>query len=162
MVKIRLRRMGKKGQPSYRIVVADSRSPRDGRFIETLGHYNPLTDPETVRFDRARALYWLGNGAQPTEAVERLLKKQGVYDALPRYHAGEAPEMIFVEADEAARADTPTPAIVREEQALIDTAPAPAEESAPTTEERAPAEAGAPAAEFDQVEGAMAGEAEEA
>lgn len=95
MVKIRLRRMGKKNQPSYRIVVADSRSPRNGRFIENIGHYNPLTDPETVVFDKARALYWLANGAQPTEAVERMLKKGGIYEALPRIHAGESPEEIF-------------------------------------------------------------------
>lgn len=107
MVKIRLRRMGKKGQPSYRIVVADSRSPRDGRFIETLGHYNPLTDPETVSLDKERALYWLGSGAQPTEATERLLKQQGIYDALPRYHAGEQAELLFVEADEAASVAAP-------------------------------------------------------
>ncbi|MBA3531826.1 MAG: 30S ribosomal protein S16 [Ardenticatenales bacterium] len=95
MVKIRLRRTGKKDQPSYRIVVADSRSPRDGRFIENLGHYNPLTDPETVKFDRVKALQWVAKGAQPTEAVRRMLKKAGVYDALPRFHAGETPEQIF-------------------------------------------------------------------
>ncbi len=89
MVKIRLRRTGKKNQPSYRIVVADSRSPRDGRFIENLGYYNPLTDPETIVFDRERALYWIANGAQPSEMVERMMKKGGIYEALPRYRAGE-------------------------------------------------------------------------
>lgn len=95
MVKIRLRRMGRKDQPSYRIVVTDSRSPRDGKFIETLGHYNPLTDPETVVVNQARALHWVSVGAQPTEAVERMLKKNGIYDALPRVRAGETPESIF-------------------------------------------------------------------
>lgn len=95
MVKIRLRRTGKKDQPSYRIVVADSRSPRDGRFIENLGHYNPLTDPETVVVNRARALKWVAEGAQPTEAVERMLKSQGIYDALPRYRSGESADAIF-------------------------------------------------------------------
>jgi small subunit ribosomal protein S16 len=99
MVKIRLRRTGKKNQPSYRIVVADARSPRDGRFIDNIGYYNPLTDPETVVFDKARALYWVANGAQPTEAVERMLRKAGIFEALPRYHAGEDPEAIFAEAE---------------------------------------------------------------
>ncbi|HBY92526.1 MAG TPA: 30S ribosomal protein S16 [Chloroflexi bacterium] len=82
MVRIRLRRVGAKGQPSYRIVVADQRSPRDGRFIEILGHYNPRTEPETVAVDADRAAYWLDKGAQPSEAVERLLKKAGAYEAL--------------------------------------------------------------------------------
>lgn len=99
MVKIRLRRMGKKDQPTYRIVVAESNSPRDGRFIETVGHYNPMTDPETVVVNKPRALYWLSVGAQPTEAVERMLKKNGIYDALPRVHAGESPESIFAGAE---------------------------------------------------------------
>ncbi len=78
MVKIRLRRVGAKKQPSYRIVVSDSRSPRDGRFIENIGFYNPRTEPETVTLKEERARYWLGVGAQPTEAVARLLKKQGM------------------------------------------------------------------------------------
>lgn len=95
MVKIRLRRGGKKNQPSYRIVVADSRSPRDGRFIEILGHYDPLTEPETVVFDKAKALKWMANGAQPTQAVKRMLNKAGLYEALPRYHAGEDAEAIL-------------------------------------------------------------------
>ncbi len=104
MVKIRLRRGGKKNQPSYRIVVADSRSPRDGRFIETLGHYNPLTEPETVKFDKVKALKWVANGAQPTDAVKRMLNKAGVYEALPRYHAGEDAEAIFATASVEAEA----------------------------------------------------------
>ncbi len=78
MVRIRLRRMGKKKQPSYRVVVADSRSPRDGRFIESIGFYDPLTDPPTIRIDEERALYWLSQGAQPTEVVVGLLRKVGV------------------------------------------------------------------------------------
>lgn len=84
MVRIRLRRVGAKGQPSYRIVVADQRAPRDGRFIEIIGHYNPRTDPETVVVDAERAAYWLDKGAQPSEPVERLLKKTGAYEALAR------------------------------------------------------------------------------
>lgn len=78
MLKIRLRRTGQKDQPSYRIVVADSRSPRDGRFVENLGHYNPLTDPETVVLNTERAMHWVAQGAQPTEAVERMLRKNGI------------------------------------------------------------------------------------
>ena len=75
MVKIRLRRMGAKKNPFYRIVVADSRSPRDGRFIEELGTYNPLTDPAEIKVNAERAKYWVSNGAQPTETVRALLKK---------------------------------------------------------------------------------------
>ena len=79
-VKIRLRRMGAKKTPFYRIVVADSRAPRDGRFIEELGYYNPLTEPKTVKIDNEKAAKWLKNGAKPTETVERLFKNSGLYD----------------------------------------------------------------------------------
>lgn len=78
MVKIRLTRMGKKKAPSYRIVVADSRSPRDGRFIEQIGMYNPLTDPATVEIDAEKAAKWLKDGAQPSDTVKALLKKSGI------------------------------------------------------------------------------------
>jgi small subunit ribosomal protein S16 len=77
-VKIRLRRMGAKKAPFYRIVVADSRDPRDGRFIEELGYYNPLKDPAEVRLDTEKAKQWIGNGAQPTDTVKDILKRQGV------------------------------------------------------------------------------------
>jgi len=75
MVKIRLRRMGAKKAPYYRIVVSDSRSPRDGRFIEEIGSYNPLTNPAEIKVDAERAQYWVKNGAQPTDTVKSLLKK---------------------------------------------------------------------------------------
>lgn len=78
MVKIRLRRMGAKKNPYYRIVVADSRSPRDGRCIEEIGTYNPLTSPSTVTVDAEKAQQWIKNGAQPTDTVKALLKKAGV------------------------------------------------------------------------------------
>ena len=78
MVRIRLARVGAKKQPSYRVVVADQRSPRDGRFIEIIGHYNPRTEPATMVVKEDRALFWLGRGAQPTEAVARILDKTGV------------------------------------------------------------------------------------
>ncbi len=75
MVKIRLRRMGAKKNPYYRVVVADSRDPRDGKFIEEIGTYDPLTTPATIKIDMERAKYWIGCGAQPTETVRGLLKK---------------------------------------------------------------------------------------
>jgi small subunit ribosomal protein S16 len=98
MVKIRLRRVGAKNQPSYRIVVTDSRSPRDGRFIEKIGFYNPRTEPSTVEIVEDRALHWLSVGAQPTEAVELLLKNRGTLDRLARLHAGEELEVLLEEA----------------------------------------------------------------
>jgi len=80
LVKIRLRRVGRTKKPSYRLIVADSRSPRDGKFIETIGHYDPLTDPETIVIEEARALYWLGQGAQPTATALRLLSKASIIE----------------------------------------------------------------------------------
>ncbi len=77
-VKIRLKRIGAKKNPFYRVVVADSRYPRDGRFIEELGTYNPLTDPAEVKIDNEKAAQWIKNGAQPTDTVKALLKKNGV------------------------------------------------------------------------------------
>ena len=80
MVKIRLRRVGSKKKPSYRLVVADARAPRDGAFISIIGYYNPLTDLETVVIDEEKALNWLRKGAQPTTTAARLLSKAGVLD----------------------------------------------------------------------------------
>jgi small subunit ribosomal protein S16 len=79
-VRIRLRRMGAKKAPFYRIVVADSRSPRDGRFIEEIGFYNPLKDPAEIKVDADRAKYWIENGAQPSDTTRALLKKSGAID----------------------------------------------------------------------------------
>lgn len=80
MVKIRLRRVGAKNRPSYRLVVADSRAPRDGAFISIIGHYNPLADPEEVVINEEQALDWLKQGAQPTQTVNRLLVKTGILE----------------------------------------------------------------------------------
>ena len=77
-VKLRLKRMGAKQKPFYRIVAADSRSPRDGRFIETVGTYNPVAQPAEVKIDKELALKWLNNGAQPTDTVASLLRKEGI------------------------------------------------------------------------------------
>ena len=82
-VKIRLMRGGKKKQPTYRVVVADERSPRDGRFVEIIGFYNPRQEPSVVEIDNERAAHWLYVGAQPTDAVAKLLKISGAMDAAP-------------------------------------------------------------------------------
>ena len=78
MVKMRLKRMGYKRHPFYRVVVADARSPRDGRFIEEIGTYNPLTEPSEVKIDAEKAAQWIKNGAQPTDTVKSLFKKNGI------------------------------------------------------------------------------------
>ena len=80
MLRIRLRRVGKKKQPAYRLVVADSRAPRDGAFVEVIGHYNPLTDPATLEINEEKARSWLSRGAQPSEAVAKLLARQGIIE----------------------------------------------------------------------------------
>jgi small subunit ribosomal protein S16 len=87
MVKIRLKRVGKRKQPSYRVVVADSRSPRDGRIIESIGHYHPRQEPSLVEIDNERAVHWLGRGAQPSLAVRKLLQISGAWSEF----TGEAP-----------------------------------------------------------------------
>jgi small subunit ribosomal protein S16 len=97
MLRIRLARTGKKRQPSYRIVVADKRSRRDGRVVERIGFYNPLPDPVEYRIKEARALHWLSVGAQPTDAVRRLLEKQGTFGRLERVHAGEDMATVVAE-----------------------------------------------------------------
>ncbi len=81
-VKLRLKRMGKKGAPFYRIVAADSRSPRDGRFIETIGTYDPMTKPAQIKLDEELAVKWLKNGAQPSETVRSILSKEGILKRL--------------------------------------------------------------------------------
>ena len=77
-VKIRLKRMGAKKAPFYRIVVADARSPRDGKYIESIGYYDPVTTPANVKIDEEKAMKWMGNGAQPTDTVKNLFSKQGI------------------------------------------------------------------------------------
>jgi small subunit ribosomal protein S16 len=126
MVRIRLRRMGKRHQPSYRVVVADSESPRDGRFIENIGFYNPRNEPPTIEIDAERARYWLSVGAQPSDPAARLLRKIGVL-------GGEAPAEAAAEeaaAEEAAVEEVAAP----EESAVEEAAPAEAEVEEPATE----------------------------
>ena len=98
MVRIRLRRVGAKRQPSYRIVAADRESPRDGSFLEILGFYNPRTDPATLEFQEDRIYDWMSKGAQPSESVVKLFKTAGVLDRYARYKAGEPLETLLAEA----------------------------------------------------------------
>src|SRR5262249_5844001 len=107
MVRIRLRRVGLKNQPSYRIVVADKESPRDGRYIEIIGFYNPRTEPSTMELKEDRALYWLSVGAQPSETVERILNKLGTRERFGRLRAGESMETLLAEAEAAKAARGP-------------------------------------------------------
>ena len=97
MLRIRLSRTGAKKQPSYRVVVADIESKRDGRVVERIGHYNPRREPTEYMIDEDRALYWLSVGAQPSDAVRRLLDNQGTYDRLTRLRKGEPREALVAE-----------------------------------------------------------------
>lgn len=101
MVRIRFRRIGLRGQPSYRIVAADKESPRDGRFLEILGFYNPRTAPSTLNIKEDRVYHWMKNGALPTESVGQVFKSAGVLDRFERFKKGEAVEALLKEAAEA-------------------------------------------------------------
>lgn len=98
MVRIRLRRVGSTHQAHYRVVIADKEVPRDGRFIEIVGHYNPRTKPGTIEFKEDRVFYWLGVGAQPSETVEKLFKQVGLDERYKRFKAGEDVETLQAEA----------------------------------------------------------------
>ncbi|MCZ7536712.1 MAG: 30S ribosomal protein S16 [Acidimicrobiia bacterium] len=150
-VKIRLMRVGKKKQPTYRVVVADVRSPRDGRFIEILGHYSPRQEPSEVVIDGEKAVAWLQKGAQPTDQVARLLEIAGVWDAFETATGRPAkmkpkprtpkPKTEKAPAAAAPAAEVPAAAALAAEAPAEDT---PTEEAAPAedapTEEAAPAE----------------------
>ncbi len=101
MVRIRFRRIGLKGQPSYRIVAADKEAPRDGRFLEILGFYNPRTNPSTLTVKEDRVYHWMKNGALPTESVAQVFKSSGVLERFERFKKGEAVETLLQEAEEA-------------------------------------------------------------
>jgi small subunit ribosomal protein S16 len=101
MVRIRLRRTGLKGQPSYRLVVADKESPRDGRFLEIVGFYNPRTEPATLNFKEDRIYEWMSKGALPTESVAQLFKTAGTAERFERFKAGESVEALLEEAETA-------------------------------------------------------------
>lgn len=98
MVRIRLRRVGSKKQPSYRLVAADSETPRDGTFLEILGFYNPRTQPATITLVEDRIYDWMSKGAQPSESAMQLFKSAGLMDRYARFKAGEAVETLVAEA----------------------------------------------------------------
>ncbi len=104
MVRIRLRRTGQRHQPSYRIVVAEKESPRDGRFLEIIGYYNPTTDPFTFEVQEDRVYEWMKNGALPSESVMMLFKIAGVLERYERFKKGEAIETLLEEAKQATEA----------------------------------------------------------
>jgi small subunit ribosomal protein S16 len=155
MVKIRLRRVGAKKQPSYRVVVADSRAPRDGRFLETIGHYDPRSDPPRVVIFEDRALHWLSVGAQPSEPVARFFEKLGLPGKLKQVHAGakiaevaaprpQAPAKPAVEAEAPPKAARRGAKKEAEAETVAEAEPAPVEEVASeVVAEAAPPEAGA-------------------
>ena len=101
MVRLRLRRIGLKGQPTYRIVAADKESPRDGRFLEILGVYNPRTEPATIHIKEDRVFHWMKNGALPTESVAQVFRSSGTTERWERFKKGEAVETLVQEAAEA-------------------------------------------------------------
>ncbi len=142
-VKLRLMRMGKKKQPTYRIVAADARSPRNGRFIEIVGTYDPRQEPSKIEVDNERALHWLQHGAQPTERVEKLLKVSGAWTEF----TGEAPPPPPAPKPPKAKAKAEAPAEAPAAEEPAAEAEAPAEE--PAAEAEAPA-ADEPAAEADE------------
>lgn len=101
MVRIRLRKVGAKAQPSYRIVVADKEAPRDGRFLDVLGFYNPRTEPSTITLKEDQIYDWLVKGAQPSESVGQIFRSAGLYDRFERFKKGEAVETLLEEAKKA-------------------------------------------------------------
>jgi small subunit ribosomal protein S16 len=137
-VKIRLMRVGKKKQPTYRVVVADARSPRDGRFLEIIGQYAPRQEPSSVTLDNDRALHWLNAGAQPTESAAKLLQIAGVWDA---YKSANGKTAAALPKPKTAKAKTVKPA----PEPAAEAAPAEAAPAEAEAEAEAPAEAETPA-----------------
>ena len=164
-VRVRLTRVGSKKNPIWRVVVADQRSPRDGRFIETIGHYNPQTEPSTIRIDEARFQHWVARGAQPTGTVKQLMKAQAKgLAADPKTSAAVAaaspataapvsmePATPPSQVEETADAESPAEAADPAEEA------APEAEAAPADQAEAPPEADAPADEADAADGGESG-----
>jgi small subunit ribosomal protein S16 len=156
MVKIRLRRLGATKRPFYRVVVADSRSPRDGRFIEAIGRYQPMDEPSLVEIDADRALHWLSVGAQPTQQVQHLLKVAGVWERFEADRPKTAAKLVEAEVKPGARTAGRWNKAAKDAEAARAAAaaaaappppPVPVEEAAPeAAEEAAPAEAEVPAA----------------
>jgi small subunit ribosomal protein S16 len=156
MVRIRLRRVGGKNQASFRIVAADRESPRDGRFIEILGFYNPRTQPATINLKEDRIYHWIGNGAQPSDSAMQIFKSAGLLDRFERFKTGEKVEVLMAEAETAAKSrntdrltEHSAPAAGSSKRKLAAKAAAPA--ATPAAAAAAPA-AEAPAAETPKAE----------
>lgn len=132
MLRIRLRRTGKKKQPHYRVVVADQRAPRDGDFVEVLGHYNPRTEPSTLVLNEERVKHWLSVGAQPSETVHRMLHKAGLTDVEPPKRATKQSRAEREAATAAARAEQEAEAAKAEAEAAAASASAQAAEAEET------------------------------
>ena len=146
MVRIRLRRVGGKKQASFRLVAADKESPRDGRFIEILGFYNPRTEPATIDFKEDRIYYWMSKGAQPSDSVMQLFQTIGLSDRYDRFKKGEKVETLMAEAQEAKEARKVNPK-TRYPAPVGKPKKAKAKEEAPKEEESAAPEAAAEEAE---------------
>jgi small subunit ribosomal protein S16 len=142
MLRIRLARRGKKRQPSYRVVVAESSYKRDGRFVEQIGYYNPMVNPIEYKVQEERALHWLNVGAQPSDAVRRLLEKQGTYDRLTRLRGGEAMGKLVAEFE----GTTWPPVVEAVEEAVSDATETVSEEAEGVLESLQEAVSGAAAA----------------
>ncbi len=174
MVRIRLRRVGGKKQATFRIVAADKESPRDGRFIEILGFYNPRTEPATISLKEDRIYHWIGNGAVPSDSASQIFQTTGLLARFERYKAGEGLEALLAEAEAAdktrnanskTRRPAPPAGSSKRKQAAREAAAAAAAEAAKAQAEAAaaapPAEEAAPAAEA-EAPAAEAAPAEEA
>ena len=151
MLRIRLRRVGKKGKPSYRIVVADVTAPRDGAYIEWIGNYDPMADPPVITLKEERAIQWLQKGAQPSDAVLRILDKNGILQRTPLYNTATSSKV------ETAPADVPTVSVVAVDEAVLIEEQATDLEAEVALAEEPEAEAEEPTAELE----APAAEAEE-
>lgn len=173
--RIRLRRMGSNKRPFFRVVVADQRSPRDGRFIENIGKYHPLDDPSVIEIDQARALHWLRVGAQPSNQVRNLMNKIGIWDEFVKERpsaalgpAKERPEKPKLskkakqKAEAAASEPETTPVVVAPEESEPEIAETDAAEAVEAVADASPADADAPAEGPAADEGARAAEAADA
>ena len=118
MLRIRLRRVGAKKQPSYRIVIAEKTAPRNGKFLEVVGFYNPRTEPETVTIKEERVLHWLSVGAQPSDSVARIFKTHGTMGRFERLRAGESLSVLVAEAESAVLAAAKTAVVSEPEPAV--------------------------------------------
>ena len=139
MLRIRLTRKGKKRQPTYRVVVADIDAPRDGRYVEQIGFYDPMVNPINYSLKESRALYWLSVGAQPSDAVRRLLDKQGTFDRLKRLRAGEDLDALVAEYDGVEIAAPVVEEVVAEVEEAVEAVEEATEEVAEVAEEAADA-----------------------